>query len=338
MIQEVGAIDDGMGMIQGLEKRRPWRYSPDTGTVYVGPPGAYHAQMEVPPVRGAGYHDGAFMIDDGSVIPFNLDTPLEVLEEIAGEYGGQVADYIRSFKLGGHRVTNILDPIHETLAPEVWDDCDSPTPTLKPQHQKWIVGEVRRLLEANGYENMEKWMTLVFTGSLTTYQYSERSDVDVSLFVDSEQFPEWSRADLIAIMVGNLDGVKLPGTPYPLQVFVVPPDVAMEDLYKPGLRSGYLIEEGKWIEPPDKTRVMDIEREMHDTYTYALQVADKMDRLLTYEPSKAVMYWHQLHRIRKRDQQAGKGDFAPSNIAYKFLVNNEFVPRIEEVSGESYAM
>jgi hypothetical protein len=236
------------------------------------------------------------------------------------------------------RVTNILDPIHETLAPEVWDDAESAKPILKPQHQKWIVASIYKLLEDNGYEGMEKWLSLVFTGSLTTYQYSERSDVDVSLFVDSKHFPEWSRADMIGIMVTNLDGVKLPGTPYPLQAFVVPPEVQITDLYKPGLRSGYLITEAEWVIPPDKNRVMDIEKEMHDTYTYALQAADKMDRLLVFEPQKAVMYWHQLHRIRRRDQQAGKGDFAPSNIAYKYIVNNGFIPRIEEVSGEKYAM
>lgn len=143
---------------------------------------------------------------------------------------------------------------------------------------------------------------------------------------------------MIGLMVTNLDGVALPGTPYPLQVFVVPREVKIADLYKPGLRSGYLIEEEQWIVPPDKSRVMDIEREMHDTYTYALQVADKMDRLIRYEPHKAVMYWNQLHNIRKRDQQAGKGDFAPSNIAYKFVVNRGLTEKLGEIMGKHIAL
>ncbi len=236
------------------------------------------------------------------------------------------------------RITNILDPIHDTLSPEVWDQPESQTPVLKPPHKDWIIHQTFSILDKGGYDGMEKWLTLVFTGSLTTYQYSERSDVDVSLFVDNQHFPEWSRADMIGLMVSNLDGKVLPGTPHPLQLFVVPKEVEINELYKPGLRSGYLIEEDQWVVPPDKSRVMDIDKEMHDTYTYALEVADKMDRLIKYEPQKAVMYWHQLHRMRKRDQQAGKGDFAPSNIAYKFVVNQDLVPKIEEISGESYAM
>jgi hypothetical protein len=142
---------------------------------------------------------------------------------------------------------------------------------------------------------------------------------------------------MIGLMVSNLDEQKLPGTPYPVQGFVVASGIAPTDLYKPGLRSGYHVEDDYWIVPPDRSRVLDIEKERRDTYTYALQVADKMDRLLLYEPHKAGTFWHQLHRRRKNDQIAGKGDFSPSNIAYKMIVNRGYIPRIEEATGEYIA-
>jgi hypothetical protein len=162
--------------------------------------------------------------------------------------------------------------------------------------------------------------------------------VDTSVFIDFAAMPEWSRAEMIGILVEELDDMTLPGTPYPIQAFVQPPDIKPEDIFQPGLRSGYLVEEGKWIVPPDRSRVADIEKDMHDTYTYALETADKMDRLLTYEPQKAVLFWHQLHRRRRRDQKDHKGDFAPSNIAYKFVVNRGLTERLEEIMGTKIAL
>lgn len=233
--------------------------------------------------------------------------------------------------------SNILDPIHPDLDPRVWEHSDGPQPRLRPQHRVWIMQTIHSIFERHGYDSSEEWLRLVFTGSLTTYQYSDESDVDISLFVDTKIFPEWSRAEMIGIMVGEIDGTTLPGTPFPMQCFVVPHDVSPQDLYKPGLRSGYSLNTDSWIVPPDPSRVHDVEKEMNEAYTYALEVADKMERLLRYEPDKAELFWHQIHRRRKRDQRNERGDYAPSNIAYKMLANRGLFPVISELTGEYIA-
>ena len=235
------------------------------------------------------------------------------------------------------RQSNILDPIHDELDPDVWDYPDSETPLLRPEHKQWIVSTIYQHLDEAGYDGMDEWLSLVFTGSLTTYQYSADSDVDVSLFVDTTVFPDWSRAEMIGVMVNHLDGTKVPGTTHPIQCFVVPPEVTQDDLYRPGLRSGYDIETDTWIQPPERDRVMDVEKEMNTAYTLALESADKMELLLKYEPQEAVRYWHYIHDKRREDQQAGKGDFAPSNIVYKMLANRGLFSEISEVSGEYIA-
>jgi hypothetical protein len=235
------------------------------------------------------------------------------------------------------REANILDPIHDTLDPQVWDDPAAAEPKLKDEHSGFIYQLIYEALDRNGYDSIESWMSLVFTGSLTTYQYSDDSDVDVSLFVDVEKFPEWSRAEMIGIMIHQCDGTKLPGTPHVMQCFVVPPGIGKEDLYKPGLRSGYDLSTDTWLVPPDRNRVHDVEKEMNEAYTIALENADKMESLLRYEPDKAVMFWHQIHKRRRRDQLAGKGDYAPSNITYKMLANRGLFPQISDASGEYLA-
>lgn len=233
--------------------------------------------------------------------------------------------------------SNILDPVHSGLDDRVFDNATDLEPRLKPRHRHWITRTVHDALEKAGYEDIDSWLSLVLTGSLTTYQYSDVSDVDVSLFVNADHFPDWSRAEMIGVMVGNVDGKTLPGTPHPMQCFVVPPDVSREDLYQPGLRSGYDLDADTWIVPPDRTRTHDVAREQQADYIFALECADKMEKLLKYEPDRAIQYWHQIHHRRQRDQKAGKGDFAQSNIVYKELANRGLFPEIAQASGEYIA-
>lgn len=233
--------------------------------------------------------------------------------------------------------SNILDPIHDTLDPNVWDDPGADAPKLKPQLRKWIISRITEIIRESEFGDPTAWLSLVLTGSLTTYQFSPESDCDVSLFVDPQILPDWDRAKMIALMIDQLDEVKLPGTTHPMQGFVVPPLIKREDLYQPGLRSGYDLLKDEWIIPPERNRVHDVEREYNSYYVYALESADKMERLLKYDPQKAVQYWHQIHRRRRADQQRGKGDYSESNIVYKFLANRGLFPAIEEASGEHIA-
>lgn len=275
----------------------------------------------------------------GQLVP-NYQDSMESEAYPSGQPYRTWGDKSREFAWDNHWTTktaNILDPIHDKLDSTVFDDPEDPTPVLKTKHDKWITNIINRVLLEAGYDGMDKWLTLIFTGSLTTYQYSADSDVDVSVFVDAEQFPEWSRAEMIGVMVEHIDGTKLPGTTHPMQCFVVPPDVSPDDLYKPGLRSGYNITEDYWIVPPEKERVHDVEAEMNSAYVHALLAADKMEALLAHEPERAVKFWHQIHRRRQRDQRAGKGDYSDSNIVYKMLANRDLFPKISEVSGEYIA-
>lgn len=234
-------------------------------------------------------------------------------------------------------LSNILDPVHDTLDPTVFDSPADPSPIFKQQHQGWIEDRVHEVLEGAGYTHVDNWLSLVLTGSLTTYQYSPESDTDISLFVDTEVFPDWSRAEIIGLMVSHIDGSVLPGTTHPMQCFVVPPEIKKTDLYQPGLRSGWDFRSRSWVVPPDRTRVHDVQKEMNSAYVMGLEAADKMEHLLRYEPDKAVQYWHQIHKRRQRDQRAGKGDYSDSNIVYKFLANRGLFPEISEASGEYIA-
>jgi hypothetical protein len=222
-------------------------------------------------------------------------------------------------RLRRNKRANILDEVYQYLDPEVWENSTSPRPNLRPEINNWVTQFIIEALERNGYTDMGDWLSFVLTGSLTTYQYSDKSDCDISLFVNAEMFPEWSRAEMIAIMMDECDGTFVPGTGHELQCYVVPSEFTREDLYKPGMRSAYDIMERRWIVPPEKDRSHNVKSEMNEAYTIALENADKMEKLIRYEPLKAIKYYQQIHRRRRRDMQAGSGDFSPSNISYKMM-------------------
>lgn len=224
--------------------------------------------------------------------------------------------------------SNVLDPPQLTLPPYVWEHPHAPEPVLRPTHAHFITRHIYDVLEHGGYHEPHRWLKLCFTGSLCTYQYSDSSDADISLFIDSHHLPEWSRAEMIGLMIEGCDGVTLPGTTYELQAYVVGRKIHPADLYKPGLRAGYDINHHKWISPPDPTLIHDVKSQENGFYTWALQAADKMERLMRYEPDKAQQYYLQIHRKRMRDQTMGKGDNSESNILYKFLDKRGLLPKL----------
>ena len=132
-------------------------------------------------------------------------------------------------------------------------------------------------------------------------------------------------------MMDECDGTYVPGTKHEIQCYVVPSEFSREDLYKPGMRSAYDILERKWLVAPEKNRTHNVKSEMNEAYTIALENADKMEKLIRYEPLKAVQYYEQVHRRRKRDMELGMGDFSPSNISYKMMEDRGLFDQVHSI-------
>jgi GNAT superfamily N-acetyltransferase len=263
------------------------------------------------------------------------DTDNVVYEPLNGSF-----IYENTFKTAFNpKISNILDPIQPGLDPDVFDNAESDNPLLKPVLARWVKNTVHKIFKNNGYDDSDRWLKLVLTGSLTTLQWSPESDFDISLWVDLEEFEDFDRAELVKMIVDKLDGTMVPGTTHPLQCFVVNMFEVhnASDIYKPGLRSAWDIDEHRWIVPPETDRVHDVGKEYPDLYHRGLQVAEKMKSLLDYQPERAKTYWHYIHSQRRRAMKAGRGDYSPENITYKMLANSNLFPRIEEATGEHIA-
>jgi hypothetical protein len=237
------------------------------------------------------------------------------------------------------RKSNIFDPIEDKLDQRVFDG-EEPEKRVKNFVKRLYLKEFAREFPDLDPNELIK---LYITGSLTTYQYSDTSDMDISVFPDYSAFekagidPKEARKRLISMSIDHVDGTFLPGGVHPLQFFVVPEGINPEDLYKPGLRSAYNLQENEWIVPPERSRTHDIKREMPEMYQRASAMADKMTQALDNDPETARAMWLQVHQKRQLDQRAGLGDFSEGNIVYKFLLNQGLFDRIRTELGEYIA-
>lgn len=238
-----------------------------------------------------------------------------------------------------HKNSNILDPIQDGLDPDVFHRAEDADPDVKASIVSFIRDTVYTILTDAGWPDPKNYLKLILTGSLTTYQWSPESDADISLWIDTERLPDWVRADLIALMIEKAEGKIVPGTTHPLQAFVVNTNKYKEysDLYKPGLRSAYDLDERRWIVLPEKNRSQNVYELWPQYIAYSQQMEDKIRVLLKYNHYALKILWDRLHHKRFRDMQKGLGDFSQSNIVYKWLNNKGLFDQISQATGEHIA-
>ena len=74
---------------------------------------------------------------------------------------------------------NIFDEVHDELDQRVFKG-DEPRPLIT----SFIRRKIYSCLRDGFIDDPEHYFTLYLTGSLTTYQYSDASDVDISILPD----------------------------------------------------------------------------------------------------------------------------------------------------------
>lgn len=228
---------------------------------------------------------------------------------------------------------NIFDEIHEELDQRVFKG-ETPRPL--------IVSFIRRKIFAclrDGFvDDPEKYFRLFLTGSLTTYQYSDASDVDISLFPDytaltditGEDDPEQIRRMLILLVTTELDGTDLPGTPHPLQTFVQKVGATPDSMFGMGLRAAWDFQKGEWFIPPEKSRSHDPITEFPELYQKAQAIGEKMTILLDHHDIEAA---RQLYKDVHEKRTMDPSDYSEGNIEYKWLLHRGLFDRLREEAG-----
>jgi len=217
-----------------------------------------------------------------------------------------------------NKQSNIFDPVEDKLDSKIFRGT-TPRSNVTKFIEKTIIEKFNKAFDFD----VSKYITLYLTGSLTTYQYHDTSDVDINIFVDYNKWPknvgaEKIRKQLIQVVLEDINGINVPDTQHPLQLFVMQADIEPRELFDVGVRSAWNFKKKEWIVKPDKDRVINVVNDTTDVYTKAMRISEQMQMLLEENPSEAKKLYKRLHKKRQKDTKMF-GDFSEGNIIYKFL-------------------
>lgn len=321
-----------------------WRYAPDhkpnisppLPSINFVPTAVTLYQSVKNPAGGANYVKVGRTLTCPECQQTELST--HYIPHISGEYGTcDNCNLTFGLPLAADRKTaNIFDPIQDQLDQRVFRG-QRPLESVV----KFIEDKFFRTMDEQFVENPRRFFDLVLTGSLTTYQYSESSDCDMSVFVHYDELRELFatdpgniRKELIALVTTELDGTVLPGSGHPLQFFIIPPGNEVDEYFAKGMRSGWSLNERGWLVPPERNRSHDISSEMPELYSRAAMMADKLKVLLdSHEIDAAKDMFAGIHKKRNDDEGSGLGDFSEGNIVYKFLLHEGLFDRLRNEAG-----
>lgn len=136
----------------------------------------------------------------------------------------------------GDMTESILDPIQKDMSKEIWQSNKK----LKTSVKKYILGHLEEWFKLY---TEKKPTDVVLAGSITGYQYTSYSDIDVNVVIDLDD----ANIKRISKLLPN--GNMLPGTKHPVNYYVT----NKHQLKKAG--SIYDILHSKWINEPEKKDV-----------------------------------------------------------------------------------
>lgn len=177
---------------------------------------------------------------------------------------------------------SVLDPVHDTLAKEVWTEDEE---HIKEKHRSFILDKLYEWLDKMDVEAEPKMVAIV--GSITTYQYTDSSDIDVNVVIDVD---EEKRKEILKFLPNES---PLPGTKHPVNYYISKD--AESNIQKK--ESAYDLLNDEWIKKPEQSDVV-------VPYSYVLEIAkffmDGIDaRIAEYERDKIELELYKDYMDRK---------------------------------------
>jgi hypothetical protein len=235
----------------------------------------------------------------------------------------------------------------DELNPEIWERGE---PGKKSQ---WILKQdLRKKLLDIGEDFFSKFQEIfgereyediIFTGSLANYNYTDLSDFDVHVLMNTkgidDEHPEILNEAIQGIRFRwNLrHDIKIKG--YDVELF-------LQSLDDPDAStSSYSLVKNKWIKTP-KYKIPEIDEEgVEKKYlAYAYEIDQLESRLLysTKIPSNAKELYKRAKALKEKIQKMRseslreKGEFSVGNLTFKKLRSGGYIEKLIEVITKSY--
>jgi predicted nucleotidyltransferase len=176
---------------------------------------------------------------------------------------------------------------------------------------------------------------VVLTGSLSNYNWSEFSDVDLHIIIDMDEFDNKKNSDstiLHKIIEDFFDSKeKVWKSKHNIKIKGFDLEIYIQDLHQDHVSSGvYSILNNKWVIKPEKTNPnIDDNKIIQKGEEYGKQIDDLIDKLsqnkdISDDTSKL---YKKIKNFRQSGLESG-GEYSYENLTFKLLRRNGYIEKL----------
>ena len=235
----------------------------------------------------------------------------------------------------------------DELNPDIWDRTQSGKKfqwELDPEIRKKLLSIGEDFFK--GYEEIfgdRDYDDIIFTGSLANYNYTDLSDFDVHILMDTrgidDDHPEILNEAIQGIRFRwNLrHNIKIRG--YDVELFLQ----STED--PDASTSSYSLVKGEWIKPPKYKAPFVDESELEKKYLSYIYEIDQLEARLLHSseiPSNSKDLYRRAKELKKKIQKMRQeslkeeGEFSLGNLTFKKLRSSGYIEKLIGIITKSY--
>ncbi len=255
---------------------------------------------------------------------------------------------IKSFSSYFLNESKIGEFYNDELNPKFWDSYKT-----KDGKKEWVFDSlVRKKLIRISKDFFEKFEELIgnveisdiqLTGSLSNFNYTENSDLDVHVLVDFSKIKVPKEALKVAI-----DGIRfIWNLRHDVVIRGHDVELYLQDVSEPHTSSGlYSLKNGKWIRKPKFDPPSIDEQDVIKKFEGIVAEINKMESdlvLASRLPENAKDLYKRLNNLKTKIQKMRKdglqksGEFSVGNLVFKKLRNSGYIEKLISLISKSYS-
>tara|TARA_R100000005_G_C5001291_1_gene208406 strand:- start:4234 stop:5058 length:825 start_codon:yes stop_codon:yes gene_type:complete len=223
--------------------------------------------------------------------------------------------------------------LKDELNRDIWTDDNK----IRPEIAVKLIEIAKNFMSNLGLGDIEI-KDIVLTGSLSNYNWSQYSDLDLHVMVDFDDLDE--NEELVREFFRGKSGNWNDRHDIKLRGFEV--EIYVQDIDEPHISTGiYSLLEDEWVVKPTKDKP---ELDLKTTKMKAqnlMDLVDDIERLYRQNKLREAYVSSELlkQKIRKFRQcglESPAGAYSPENLAFKVLRRNNYLGKLSDLRDNSY--
>lgn len=234
-----------------------------------------------------------------------------------------VFKYIDEVSLDKIKVPSNL--FHDTLNPKIWDENQE----LKPYIREHIIDIANKFCEYLEIGDL-KIKSIKFVGSMANYNWNDKSDVDIHIFVDFSKINKDKK-----LVTDFLEAKKdLWNQKHDIQIKGYPTEIYIQDIDSPMHSSAiFNITKNKWEQQPEKENIKIDTKLIAKKIKKIVDQIENVDSEVMTDEERYIAADNLKKKIKKLRTSSleEKGEFSDGNIIFKFLRNKGYLQKLSDL-------